>query len=212
MIEALETLLVHEPLVFCELRSFQGRRLMPPELPAHFSQCGPRAHAEALYHGESPRTAAARGATDQTVTSIGLWSARGKTVDGWVCALAVALLPHARQPLLTQCAPLAARKPELARLCLAPALVDLLDTDAAASGRRTSQLAAALGALFREAASGEPVAASAVELLLPLLLELRSHSLPKPGERARRHEQVSLSPHFPHMSHPFSPCHFSHII
>ena len=53
--------------------------------------------------------------------------ARGKSVDAWVCVLAESLLRHARQRLLVKSRLLASRKPALARLCLLPALLDLLE-------------------------------------------------------------------------------------
>lgn len=111
-----------------------------------------------------------------------LWSIRGKTVDRWICSLAENLLRHSKRPLLLQCRQLAARKPALARLCLLPALLDLLE-DVRDDNRFVASLARAFARSFDDALSCDPAPSpqerQATEIQLRLLLETRAHSMPR---------------------------------
>ena len=110
-----------------------------------------------------------------------LWSARGKSVDAWVCVLAESLLRHARQRLLVKSRLLASRKPALARLCLLPALLDLLENPHD-DGKFAATLAQAASVgcddALRTEGAPPPQEKQATELQLQLLLQIRAHSTP----------------------------------
>jgi len=155
----------------------------------------PYGHDEAL-HRSPARDAALRaiaGAEPLSSPSAGqlselnrslpaLWSARGKGVDAWVCSLAESLLHHARLPLLRHCRRLAASKPALARLCLLPALLDLLE-DVRDDARFVGSLARAFSRACNEALRTDPppppAERQATEIQLELLIEVRAHAMPQ---------------------------------
>ena len=103
--------------------------------------------------------ATAHGPPRPNIVSWQLWTTRCKTADEWVCTLAQALLGDAGcrgrhgETTLVPLRPLVARLPELARVVLAPALLDALKADGIGGGL-PRDLAANLTALFDEALAG----------------------------------------------------------
>jgi len=109
-----------------------------------------------------------------------LWRVRNaaESADGWLCRLAQSLLRHSAQSVLAPCRLLAARLPGLARLCLLPALLELLEADTDASF--AASLAHGLQLAFDAAGAPEatPTAAQlqVAEGALPVLLQLHAHA------------------------------------
>ena len=113
-------------------------------------------------------------------SSESLWRMRSaaESADGWLCRLAQSLLRHVADPVLAPCRLLAARLPGLARLCLLPALLKLLEVDTDASF--AASLARGLQLAFDAAGAPEatPTAAQlqVAEGALPVLLQLHAHA------------------------------------
>ena len=124
---------------------------------------------------------------DRDIASRALWLTHGKSAEEWLCTLTQALLSGCRESTLRPLRLLAARIPQLARVLLGPALLDVLQGDTI-GGERSRAIAAALTAIFDEALGTAPTSEqlAAVGTLVPVVIFLRKCAMHARHSRKER--------------------------